>query len=107
MSRPPQPPFTKDAAVGNVRAAEDASKSRDPTRVVLAYTPDSRWRNRVEFPTGRKEIEAFLVQKWAPELSKSLIKKPWTFSVDRIAVRFAFECRNDSDHWSRAYSNEN
>ena len=107
MSRPPLPPFTEETAIQKVRAAEDAWNSRNPARVVLAYTPDSRWRNRTEFPNGREEIQAFLTRKWVRELDYRLIKELWTFAADRIAVRFAYEYRDDSGHWFRAYGNEN
>ena len=90
-----------------MRAAEDAWNTRDRARVVLAYTPDSRWRNRVEFPNGREEIQAFLTRKWVQELDYRLIKELWIFAADRIAVRFAYEYRDDSGHWFRAYGNEN
>ena len=101
MSRPPLPPFTEETAVRKVRAAEDAWNTRDPARVVLAYTPDSRWQNRVEFPNGREEIQAFLTRKWVRELDYRLIKELRTFAADRIAVRFAYEYRDDSGHWFR------
>ena len=107
MSRPPLPPFTEATAIQKVRAAEDAWNTRDPARVVLAYTPDSRWRNRVEFPRGRAEIEAFLRRKWARELDYRLIKELWIFAGSRIAVRFAYEYHDDSGQWFRAYGNEN
>lgn len=107
MSRPPLPPFTDEAAAMKARAAEDAWNSRDPARVALAYTPDSRWRNRAEFVTGRGEIEAFLTRKWARELEYRLIKEVWAQTGDRIAVRFVYEYRNDSGTWFRAYGNEN
>jgi nuclear transport factor 2 (NTF2) superfamily protein len=107
MSRPPFPPFTEESAIQKVRAAEDAWNTRDSARVVLAYTPDSRWRNRAEFPSGRAEIVAFLTRKWARELDYRLIKELWTFAGDRIAVRFAYEYRNDSGQFFRAYGNEN
>ncbi len=107
MSRPPFPPFTEETAIQKVRAAEDAWNSRDAARVALAYTPDSRWRNRTEFPVGRAEIEAFLRRKWRRELDYRLIKELWGFRVNRIAVRFAYEYRDDSGHWFRAYGNEN
>ncbi len=107
MSRPPFPPFTEETAVQKVRAAEDAWNSRDAARVALAYTPDSRWRNRTEFPVGRAEIEAFLTRKWRRELDYRLIKELWGFRNNRIAVRFAYEYRDDSGHWFRAYGNEN
>lgn len=107
MSRPPFPPFTEETAAQKVRAAEDAWNSRDAARVALAYTPDSRWRNRTEFPVGRAEIEAFLTRKWRRELDYRLIKELWGFRLNRIAVRFAYEYRDDSGHWFRAYGNEN
>ena len=107
MPRPPFPPFTPSTAVAKVRAAEDGWNSRDPAKVTLAYTPDSLWRNRAEFIAGRPAIEAFLTRKWARELDYRLIKELWTFAGNRIAVRFAYEYRDDSDHWFRAYGNEN
>ena len=107
MSRPPLPPFSEESAIQKVRAAEDSWNTRDPARVVLAYTPDSRWRNRAEFPSGRAEIEAFLIRKWTRELAYRLIKELWTFARDRIAVRFAYEYHEDSGQWFRAYGNEN
>jgi nuclear transport factor 2 (NTF2) superfamily protein len=107
MSRPPLPPFTEDTATQKVRAAEDGWNTCDAARVALAYTPDSRWRNRVEFLQGRAEIEAFLRRKWARELDYRLIKELWTFAGNRIAVRFAYEYHDDSGQWFRAYGNEN
>lgn len=107
MSRPPLPPFTRDTAVQKVRLAEDGWNSRDPSRVSLAYTIDSAWRNRAEFLTGREEIVAFLTRKWARELDYRLIKELWAFTDDHIAVRFAYEYHNDSNRWFRAYGNEN
>ena len=107
MSRPPLPPFDFDTATQKVRLAEDAWNGRDPARVALAYTPDSQWRNRAEFLTGRAEIEAFLTRKWNRELDYPLIKQLWAFTHDRIAVRFAYEYRDDSGQWFRAYGNEN
>ena len=107
MSRPPLPPFTAETAAQKARAAEDAWNTRDPARVALAYTPDSRWRNRAEFITGRAEIVAFLSRKWARELDYRLIKEVWTHAGNRIAVRFAYEYRDDSGTWFRAYGNEN
>ena len=107
MTRPPLPPFTEATAIEKVRAAEDGWNSRDPARVVLAYTPDCRWRNRVEFPVGRAEIEAFLTRKWSREHDYRLIKELWTHAGNRIAVRFAYEYRDDSGQWFRAYGNEN
>jgi nuclear transport factor 2 (NTF2) superfamily protein len=105
--RPPLPPFTEASAIEKVRLAEDAWNSRDPARVALAYTPDSRWRNRAEFINGRAEIEAFLTRKWARELDYRLIKELWAFTGNRIAVRFAYEYHDDSCNWFRAYGNEN
>jgi nuclear transport factor 2 (NTF2) superfamily protein len=107
MSRPPLPPFTSETAAQKARGAEDAWNSRDPERVSLAYTEDSRWRNRAEFITGRAEIVAFLTRKWARELDYRLIKEVWAFHQDRIAVRFAYEWRDDSGHWFRSHGNEN
>jgi nuclear transport factor 2 (NTF2) superfamily protein len=107
MSRPPLPPFDDATAAQKARMAEDAWNSRDPARVVLAYTPDSRWRNRAEFIAGRAAIEAFLVRKWARELDYRLIKEVWTHAGNRIAVRFAYEFHDDSGTWFRAYGNEN
>jgi nuclear transport factor 2 (NTF2) superfamily protein len=107
MARPPAPPFTDETARQKVRLAEDAWNSRDTEKVALAYTEDSRWRNRVEFIDGRAEIESSLTRKWARELDYRLIKELWTFGGDRIAVRFAYEFRDDSGQWYRAYGNEN
>lgn len=105
--RPPVPPFTRETAIQKVRAAEDAWNTRDPQRVSLAYTPDSVWRNRAEFVTGRAAIVAFLTRKWARELDYRLIKELWAVSGNRIAVRFAYECHDDSNNWFRSYGNEN
>ena len=105
--RPPLPPFTAETAAQKVRMAEDAWNGRDPEKVALAYSPDSRWRNRAEFLQGRAEIAAFLARKWARELDYRLIKELWAFTDDRIAVRFAYEWRDDSGHWFRSYGNEN
>lgn len=91
-TRPPLPPFTRDTAIQKVRLAEDGWNSRDPEKVSLAYSADSRWRNRSEFITGRQEIVAFLKRKWAKELDYRLIKELWAFESNRIAVRFAYEC---------------
>ncbi|WP_026191197.1 nuclear transport factor 2 family protein [Methylosinus sp. LW4] len=107
MSRPPLPPFTLETATQKVRVAEDGWNSRDPQKVALAYTPDSRWRNRAEFIVGRDQIEAFLGRKWSRELDYRLIKELWAFRENRIAVRFAYEWRDDSGAWFRAYGNEN
>jgi nuclear transport factor 2 (NTF2) superfamily protein len=107
MNRPPLPPFTAETAAQKVRMAEDAWNTRDCAQVALAYTSDSRWRNRVEFLQGRAEIEAFLMRKWSRELDYRLIKELWAFRENRIAVRFAYEWRDDSGHWFRSYGNEN
>ncbi|MEI6643368.1 MAG: nuclear transport factor 2 family protein [Novosphingobium sp.] len=107
MSRPPLPPFTAETAAEKVRLAEDGWNSRDPARVALAYTEDSRWRNRAEFLEGRAAIEAFLTRKWARELDYRLIKELWAHAGNRIAVRFAYEYHDDSGQWLRAYGNEN
>jgi nuclear transport factor 2 (NTF2) superfamily protein len=106
-TRPPLPPFTAETAAQKARAAEDGWNSRDPQRVSLAYTPDSRWRNRNVFLTGRDEIVAFLTQKWERELEYRLIKEVWTYADNRIAVRFAYESRDASGQWFRSYGNEN
>jgi nuclear transport factor 2 (NTF2) superfamily protein len=105
--RPPLPPFTRETAVQKVRLAEDAWNTRDPERVALAYTVDSRWRNRAEFLSGREAIVQFLRRKWSRELDYRLIKELWAFSGNRIAVRFAYECHDDSGNWFRSYGNEN
>ncbi len=107
MTRPPLPPFTAKTAAEKARLAEDAWNSRDPKRVAQAYTIDSVWRNRAEFVHGREQIEAFLTRKWARELDYRLIKEVWTYGDNRIAVRFAYECHDDSGHWFRSYGNEN
>jgi len=107
MTRPPLPPFTAETAAEKVRLAEDGWNSRDPARVALAYTPDSRWRNRAEFISGRAAIEAFLTRKWDRELDYRLIKELWAFTGGRIAVRFAYEWHDDSGNWFRSYGNEN
>lgn len=101
------PPFTRETAIAKVRLAEDGWNSRDPERVSKVYTPDSRWRNRAEFPVGREEIIAFLTRKWARELDYRLIKELWAFTDNRIAVRFAYEWHDDSGNWFRSYGNEN
>jgi len=105
--RPPLPPFTAETAAQKARLAEDAWNSRDPARVALAYTVGSEWRNRAEFVKGRADIEAFLTRKWNRELDYRLIKELWAFHENRIAVRFAYEWRDDSGHWFRSYGNEN
>ena len=101
------PPFTRETAVQKVRKAEDGWNSRDPERVVLAYTPDSHWRNRAEFIQGREQIIRFLTRKWSKELEYRLIKELWAFDDTRIAVRFAYEWHDDSGNWFRSYGNEN
>ncbi|QGQ97634.1 nuclear transport factor 2 family protein [Paenibacillus psychroresistens] len=101
------PPFTLETAIAKVRMAEDGWNSRDPYRVSQVYTEDCRWRNRAEFPQGRTEIIAFLTRKWAKELEYRLIKELWSFTDNRIAVRFAYEWLDDSGHWYRSYGNEN
>jgi len=106
-AKPPLPPFTLATAVEKARLAEDAWNSRDPQRVALAYSVDSQWRNRVEFPIGRDQIVAFLERKWARELDYRLIKELWAFRDNRIAVRFACEWHDDSGQWFRSYGNEN
>lgn len=107
IARPPLPPFDRESAIKKVRAAEDAWNSRDPQRVSLAYTIDSRWRNRSEFIKGREGIVAFLTRKWNIELEYRLIKELWAWAEDRIAVRFAYEFHNPAGQWFRAYGNEN
>ncbi|TSB02512.1 DUF1348 family protein [Sphingorhabdus contaminans] len=107
MSRPPLPPFTQQSAAEKVRLAEDGWNSRDPGRVALAYTADSAWRNRADFLNGREAIEAFLTRKWSRELDYRLVKELWAHDGNRIAVRFAYEYRDDSGSWFRAYGNEN
>lgn len=107
MSRPPLPPFVEQTAIEKVRLAEDGWNSRDPAKVALAYSADSQWRNRAEFFSGREAIEAFLTRKWKRELDYRLIKELWAFTDNRIAVRFAYEFRDDSGQWFRAYGNEN
>jgi nuclear transport factor 2 (NTF2) superfamily protein len=101
------PPFTLETAVAKVRMAEDGWNSRDPERVSEVYTEDSRWRNRAEFPVGRAQIVEFLTRKWNRELDYRLIKELWAFEGNRIAVRFAYEWRDDSGQWFRSYGNEN
>ena len=105
--RPPFPPFTRETAAQKVRMAEDGWNNRDPEKVALAYTPDSQWRNRHEFPKGRDEIVAFLKRKWAKEQEYLLIKELWAFEGNRIAVRFAYEWHDDAGQWWRSYGNEN
>lgn len=106
-SRPPLPPFTEETARAKVRAAEDGWNSRDPARVSLAYTAGTIWRNRSEFLSGRESVVAFLTRKWAKELDYRLIKELWAFGGARIAVRFAYEWRDEAGQWFRSYGNEN
>ena len=106
-TRPPLPPFTQETAVQKVRMAEDGWNSRDPERVALAYTVDSRWRNRSEFPRGREQIREFLTRKWQREQQYRLIKELWAFEGHRIAVRFAYEWHDAEGQWYRSYGNEN
>jgi len=105
--RPPLPPFTLETATQKVRMAEDAWNSRDPLKVSLAYTPNSIWRNRSEFLSGREAIVQFLTRKWSRELDYRLIKELWAFHQNRIAVRFAYEWHDDAGNWHRSYGNEN
>ena len=107
QQRPPLPPFTAQSAAEKVRLAEDGWNSRDPARVAMAYTEDSRWRNRSEFLQGRPAIEAFLARKWQREQDYRLIKEVWSFSGNRIAVRFAYEWHDADGAWFRSYGNEN
>jgi nuclear transport factor 2 (NTF2) superfamily protein len=106
-TKPPLPPFNTESATQKVRLAEDAWNSRDPQRVALVYTEDTRWRNRAEFAQGREQVRQLLVRKWARELDYRLIKELWAFDSHRIAVRFAYEWHDDSGHWFRSYGNEN
>jgi len=107
MTKPPLPPFDKVTAAQKIRLAEDAWNSRDPHKVVLAYSEDSLWRNRAEFVTGREQIVQLLTRKWTRELDYRLIKELWAFGGNLIAVRFAYEFHDDSGQWFRAYGNEN
>ena len=106
-TKPPVPPFTLESAKQKVRGAEDAWNSRDPARVATVHTADPKWRNRAEFPVGRAQVREFLRRKWARELDYRLIKELWAHDGNRIAVRFAYEWRDDSGHWFRSYGNEN
>ena len=106
MTRPPLPPFTEETAAIKARAAEDVWNSRDPARVALAYTPDCAWRHRNEFINGHDEIRAFLTRKWSRELDYRLVKEVWDFRLNRIAIRFCYESRDDAHNWSRAYGIE-
>ena len=105
-SKPPLPPFTLETAKAKVQAAEDAWNTREPERVALAYTEDSQWRNRAEFFNGREAIKAFLRRKWAIELDYRLRKELWSFTNNRISVRFEYEWHDDAGHWYRSYGNE-
>jgi nuclear transport factor 2 (NTF2) superfamily protein len=105
--RPPVPPFTRETAIVKIRKAEDAWNTRDPAKVALAYTTDSRWRNRDEFLQGRAAIIEFLIRKWKNESEYRLIKELWASATDRIAVRFAYEWRNANGTWVRSHGNEN
>lgn len=105
-TRPPLPPFTLETAKAKVQAAEDAWNTRNPEKVAIAYTEDSQWRNRAEFLSGREEIKAFLRRKWAKELDYRLKKELWSFTDNRISVRFEYEWHDDSGHWYRSYGNE-
>ena len=106
-NKAPIPPFTAENAAMKVRMAEDAWNTRDPDRVVLVYTEDTRWRNRAEFPVGREQVREFLQRKWARELDYRLIKELWACAENRIAVRFAYEWHDDSGQWFRSFGNEN
>jgi nuclear transport factor 2 (NTF2) superfamily protein len=105
--RPPIPPFNEETARAKIRAAEDGWNNRDPSKVALAYTPGSRWRNRSEFLMGRAEIDAFLTRRWAKEQEYRLIKELWAYTDNRIAVRFAYEWHDGNGQWFRSYGNEN
>jgi uncharacterized protein len=106
-ARPPLPPFTAATAAQKVRAAEDGWNGRNPEKVALAYTPDSRWRNRSTFLHGRAEIITFLAHKWQSEHEYRLIKELWAYTNNHIAVRFAYEWHDDAGQWYRSYGNEN
>lgn len=106
-TKPPLPPFSAESATQKVRLAEDAWNSRDPQRIALVYTEDTRWRNRAEFAQGREQVRQLLTRKWAKEQDYRLIKELWAFGEQRIAVRFAYEWHDDSGHWFRSYGNEN
>lgn len=106
-TRPPLPPFSEEDAIQKVRMAENAWNLQDPEKIALAYSEDSRWRNRSEFFNGRDEIISFLKRKWARELDYRLIKELWTYNNNRIAVRFQYEYHDDSGNWFRAHGNEN
>ncbi|UWQ49198.1 nuclear transport factor 2 family protein [Leisingera caerulea] len=105
--RPPLPPFTRDTAIAKVRAAEDGWNSRNPEAIAQAYTLDTKWRNRTDFPQGRDAVQAFLAGKWNRELEYRLIKELWAFDGNRIAVRYAYEWHDEAGQWYRSYGNEN
>jgi nuclear transport factor 2 (NTF2) superfamily protein len=105
--RPPLPPFTLETAVEKVRLAEDGWNTRDAAKVALAYSLDTKWRNRAEFANNRAEAQSFLERKWAKELDYRLIKELWAFGGNRISVRYAYEWHDDSGNWFRSYGNEN
>lgn len=105
--RPPLPPFTLETAIEKVRLAEDGWNSRDAAKVALAYSLDTKWRNRAEFANNRDEAEAFLARKWKKEHEYRLVKELWAFTGNRIAVRYAYEWHDDSGNWFRSYGNEN
>lgn len=107
VTRPPVPPFTHETAIEKVRLAEDGWNSRDAAKVALAYSVDTRWRDRVEFASNRQEAQAFLARKWNKEHEYRLIKELWAFTGNRVAVRYAYEYCDDSGQWFRAYGNEN
>ena len=106
-ARPPFPPFTLETAKQKVRMAEDGWNGRQPEKVAMAYTPESKWRNRAEFFSGRAKIVEFLTRKWQKELDYRLIKEIWAFGDNRIAVRFAYEWHDAEGKWFRSYGNEN
>jgi nuclear transport factor 2 (NTF2) superfamily protein len=105
--RPPFPPFTRESAIQKIRGAEDGWNSRNPEKVALAYSVDTKWRNRAEFVSNRAQAQAFLERKWAKELDYRLIKELWAFTDNRIAVRYAYEWHDDAGNWFRSYGNEN
>ena len=105
--KPPLPPFTEETAIQKIRMAEDAWNSREPDKIVLVYTENTRWRNRNEFPVGREQVHALLTRKWQKELDYRLIKELWAYTDNRIAVRFAYEWHDDDGNWFRSYGNEN
>lgn len=107
QQRPPLPPFTKESAIEKIRLAEDGWNSRDPDKVAMAYSENTRWRNRDEFINNRDEARAFLARKWAKELEYRLIKELWIYDGNRIAVRYAYEWHDEKNNWFRSYGNEN